>query len=108
MKNPHRIISSFGETACKIIETCQIIFANVTLVTTSDRISSINFLGYKNCANNSFNDRFFFNTELIQPCGKIVFKVESVYSKDICYLNVLLRLESLGLYFIIRLTFLLT
>ena len=44
MKNPHRIISSFGETACKIIETCQIIFANVTLVTTSDRISSINFV----------------------------------------------------------------
>ena len=44
MKNPHRIISSFGETACEIIETCQIIFANVTLVTTSDRISSINFV----------------------------------------------------------------
>ena len=27
-------------------------------------------LGYKDGANNSFNDRFLLNIELIQPCGK--------------------------------------
>ena len=62
-------------------------------------------LGYKDGANNSFNDLFLLNTELIQPCGKIVFKVGSVYSKGICFFNKLLRSGSLGLYFIVSLTF---
>ena len=44
MKDPPRIISSIGDTACEIIRTYQIIFANVTFVTTSDRISFINFV----------------------------------------------------------------
>ena len=37
-------ISSIGDTPYEIIRTYQIIFANVTFVTTSDRISSINFV----------------------------------------------------------------
>ena len=41
--SPH-IISSLGDTACEIIGTCQIIFANVTSLTTKDRICSNNFL----------------------------------------------------------------
>ena len=43
MKNTPCIISSTGETSCEIIGTYSIIFANVTLVTTSDRISSNNY-----------------------------------------------------------------
>ena len=62
-------------------------------------------LGYTDGANNSFNDWFLLNTELIQPCGKIVLKVGSVYRKRICFFN---KLLSLGLYFITSLTFLLT
>ena len=38
-------------------------------------------LGYKDGANNSFDDLFLLNTQSIKPCGKIVFKVGSVYSK---------------------------
>ena len=63
------------------------------------------FFGYKDGANNFFNDWFLLNTELIQPWGKIVFKVGSVYSKGICFFNKLLRPGSLGLYFIMSLTF---
>ena len=58
------------------------------------------FLDYKDGANNSFNDWFLLNTEGIQPCRKIVFKVGSVYSKDICFFTKLLRSGSLGLYFV--------
>ena len=65
-------------------------------------------LGYKDGANNSFNDLFLVNTELIQPCGKIVFQVGSMYSKGTCFFNKLLRSGSLGLYFIMSLTFLFT
>ena len=36
MKDPSRIISSIGDTSCKIIRTYQRTFANVTFVTTSD------------------------------------------------------------------------
>ena len=55
-------------------------------------------LRYRDGANNSFNDRFLLNTELIQPCRKIVSKVGSVYSKGICLFNKLLRSANLGLY----------
>ena len=65
------------------------------------------FLGYRDGANNSFNDWFLLNTDVIQSCGKIVFKLGSMYSKDKCFLNKLLRSRSLGLYFIMSLTFLL-
>ena len=65
-------------------------------------------LGYKDGANNSFNDWFLLNTELIQPCEKIVFKVRSVYGKGICLFNKLLRSGSLGLCFNLSLKFLLT
>ena len=65
-------------------------------------------LGYKDGANNSFNDLFLLNTELIQPCRKIVSKVGSVYSKGICFFNKLLRSGSLRLYFIMSLTVLFT
>ena len=44
MKDSPCIISSISDTACEIIRTHQIIFANVTFVTTSDRIGSINFV----------------------------------------------------------------
>ena len=44
MKEPYCIISSIGNTACEIITTYYINFSNVTFVTTSDRISSINFI----------------------------------------------------------------
>ena len=44
MKDPPYIISSISDTACEIIRTYKIIFANVTFVTTSDRISFINFV----------------------------------------------------------------
>ena len=40
-------------------------------------------LGYKDGANNSFDELFLLNTELIQPCGTIILKVGSVYSKGI-------------------------
>ena len=40
-------------------------------------------LGFKDGANNSFNDCFLLHTELIQPCRKTVFKVGSVYKKGI-------------------------
>ena len=43
------------------------------------------FLGYSDGPNNSFNDWFIFNTELMQPCGKTVLGVGSVYSKAICF-----------------------
>ena len=49
MKDPPRIISTIGDTACEIIE-----LALLALL-----------LGYKDGANNSFNDSFLFNTELI-------------------------------------------
>ena len=65
-------------------------------------------LGYRDGANNYFNDWFLLNNELIQPCRKIIFEVEFVYSKEICFYNKLLRSGSLGLYFIMDLTFLLT
>ena len=64
--------------------------------------------GYKDGANNSFNELFLLNTESIKPCGKIVFKVGSVYSKGICFFDKQLRSGSLGLFFIMSLTFLLT
>ena len=44
MKDASIIISSIGDTSCEIIRTYQIIFANVTFITTTDRISSINFV----------------------------------------------------------------
>ena len=44
MKHPPCIISSIGDITSEIIRTYQIIFANITFVTTSDRISSINFV----------------------------------------------------------------
>ena len=44
MKNPPCIISSIGDTACEIIRIYQIIFANVTIVTTSDGIRSVIFV----------------------------------------------------------------
>ena len=44
IKEPYCIISSIGNTACEIITTYYINFSNVTFVTTSDRISSINFI----------------------------------------------------------------
>ena len=65
-------------------------------------------LGYKDNANNSFNDLFLSNIELTQPCEKIVFKVESMYSKGICFFNMLLGSGRLGLYLIMSLTFLFT
>ena len=49
MKDPPRIISTVGDTACEIIE-----LALLALL-----------LGYKDGANNSLNDSFLFNTELI-------------------------------------------
>ena len=52
-------------------------------------------LGYKDGADNSFNDWFLLNTELVQPCGKKVFKVGSVYSKGMRFFNKLLRSGSL-------------
>ena len=52
-------------------------------------------LGYKDVANNSFNDWFLLNPKLIQPSGKMVFKVGFVYSKGICFFNKLLRSRSL-------------
>ena len=44
MKDPPSITSSIGDTPCEIIRTYQIIFANITFVTTSDRITSIMFV----------------------------------------------------------------
>ena len=44
MKKPPCIISSIGDTACEIIRIYQIIFANVTFVTTSDGIRSVIFV----------------------------------------------------------------
>ena len=44
MKNPRCIISSIGDTARELIKIYQIIFGNVTFVTTSDLVSSINFV----------------------------------------------------------------
>ena len=55
-------------------------------------------LGYRDGADNSFNDLFLSNTELIQPCRKILSKVVSVYSKGICFFNKLLTLGNLELY----------
>ena len=43
------------------------------------------FLGYNDGPNNSFNDWFLWNTEIIQPCGKKVLEVGPVYSKAICF-----------------------
>ena len=43
MKDTPCMISSIGETSCEIIGTYPIIFANVTLVTTNDQISSNNY-----------------------------------------------------------------
>ena len=44
VKKPRCIISSIGDTARELIKTYQIIFGNDTFVTTSDLISSINFV----------------------------------------------------------------
>ena len=63
---------------------------------------------YRDGANDCFNDWFLLNTELIQPSGKIVFKVGSVYSKVICIFNKQVRSRSLGLFFIMSLTLWLT
>ena len=43
--------------------------------------------GYRDGANNSFNDWFPLIAELIQPSGNILFKVGSVRSKGICFLT---------------------
>ena len=59
-------------------------------------------LGYKDGANNSFNDLFLLNNELTRPCKKIVFQVESVYSNGTCFFNKLLRSGRLGLYTLLR------
>ena len=44
MKDPPSITSSIGDTLSQIIRTYQIVFANATFVTTSDRITSIMFV----------------------------------------------------------------
>ena len=55
------------------------------------------FLGYSDGPNNSFNDWFILNTELMQPCRKTVLEVGSVYSKAMCFFNRRLRPGRLGL-----------
>lgn len=50
------------------------------------------------------NNWFLFSTEQIRPSVNIIFKVGSVCSKGICFLNKLVIPESLSLCFMISLT----
>ena len=50
------------------------------------------------------NNWFLFSTEQIRPSVNIIFKVGSVCSKRICFLNKLVIPESLSLCFMISLT----